>query len=271
MVTESDKKKFVASSAFIKKDNKKEVESNANKDFLFSDAKFLKKEKPKDSLTVSTDAEIERVDNNDKIILQNIQKDNFSQIKVKNNSIKNKIETKYLKTTSSDKKVSKQKSDILLTTIEESESKSSTMHHLEPGMKEDPLSNEKLKTRPSETTSEPTSIKKNNSNNVSKNNKQINKAHYEKKLGKKALTFIGVDYIFQSEMFFDPENTVKQAAYQLINGRVGVNYQNFEVSVWAKNLNDEVYFSYGYGVGGAASLASYGLPRTYGFNTVFKF
>ena len=185
MVTESDKKKFVASSAFIKKDNKKEVESNANKDFLFSVAKFLQKEKPKDSLTVSTDAEIERVDNNDKIILQNIQKDNFSQIKVKNNSIKNKIETKYLKTTSSDKKDSKQKSDILLTTIEESESKSSTMHHLEPEMKEDPLSNEKLKTRPSETTSEPTSIKKNNSNNVSIINKQINKAHSEKKLAKK--------------------------------------------------------------------------------------
>ncbi len=97
-------------------------------------------------------------------------------------------------------------------------------------------------------------------------------AHYERKLGSKTTGFIGLDYIFQSEMFFDPENTVKQDTYGLLNGRIGTNYQNFEVSLWAKNLTDEVYFSYGYSVGGgAASFASYGLPRTYGFNTVFKF
>ncbi len=96
-------------------------------------------------------------------------------------------------------------------------------------------------------------------------------ANYERKLGPKTTAFMGLDYIFQSEMFFDPENTVKQVSYGLLNGRIGASYQGFEVSLWGKNITDEVYFSYGYGVGGAASFASYGLPATYGFNTVYRF
>lgn len=96
-------------------------------------------------------------------------------------------------------------------------------------------------------------------------------AHYERKLGSKTAAFIGLDYIFQSEMFFDPENTVKQDAYGLLNGRIGASYQGFEVSLWGKNITDEVYFSYGYGVGGAASFTSYGLPSTYGFTTTYRF
>lgn len=96
-------------------------------------------------------------------------------------------------------------------------------------------------------------------------------ANYERKLGSNTTAFIGLDYIFQSEMFFDPENTVKQESYGLLNGRIGAGYQGFEVSLWGKNITDEVYFSYGYGVGGAASFGSYGLPRTYGFTTTYRF
>ena len=97
-------------------------------------------------------------------------------------------------------------------------------------------------------------------------------ANYERKLGSRITAFIGLDYIFQSEMFFAPENTIKQDAYGLLNGRIGANYQGFEVSIWGKNITDEVYFSYGYSVGaGAASFASYGLPATYGFTTTYRF
>ncbi|MEO1049742.1 MAG: TonB-dependent receptor [Bacteroidota bacterium] len=97
-------------------------------------------------------------------------------------------------------------------------------------------------------------------------------ANYEYKLGARSAVFAGVDYIFQSEMFFDPENIVQQDAYGLLNGRIGANYHGFEISLWGKNITDEVYFSYGYSVGGgAASFASYGLPATYGFTTTYRF
>lgn len=97
-------------------------------------------------------------------------------------------------------------------------------------------------------------------------------ANYEKRLGSKTTAFLGFDYIFQSEMFFDPENIVRQDAYGIINSRIGVTHRGFEVSLWGKNITDEVYFSYGYSVGaGVASFASYGLPATYGFTTTYKF
>lgn len=97
-------------------------------------------------------------------------------------------------------------------------------------------------------------------------------ANYEWRLGPKTTAFVGLDYIFQSEMFFDPDNNVRQDAYGILNSRIGATYQGFEVSLWGKNITDEVYFSYGYSVGaGAASFASYGLPATYGFITTYRF
>ncbi|MEM0991752.1 MAG: TonB-dependent receptor [Bacteroidota bacterium] len=72
------------------------------------------------------------------------------------------------------------------------------------------------------------------------------------------------DYQFQSDVFFDPENTILQEGYGLLNARLAYAISNVEVSVWGKNLTDAVYFGYGYGIGGAASFANFGLPRTFG-------
>lgn len=96
-------------------------------------------------------------------------------------------------------------------------------------------------------------------------------ANYTWNLSKKIKLFTGLDYLFQTEMYFDPENTVRQDAYGLINGRLGIAYGSFELTTWVKNLSDVVYYSYGYGVGATQAFASYGLPRTYGVNLQIKF
>ncbi len=95
--------------------------------------------------------------------------------------------------------------------------------------------------------------------------------NYERSINSDLTFLVGADYIFQSEMFFDPDNNVKQDSYGIINSRIGIGYKKFELTAWSKNLTDVAYFSYGYGVGGGASFASYALPRTYGITTAYRF
>ena len=95
--------------------------------------------------------------------------------------------------------------------------------------------------------------------------------NYDWQVNQHTTIFWGVDYIFQSEMFFDPENTVRQEAYALLNGRAGISYHRYELSLWGKNITDKVYFSYGYGVEGTAGFANYGLPQTYGSTLAVRF
>ncbi len=79
-----------------------------------------------------------------------------------------------------------------------------------------------------------------------------------------------LDYVYQSEIFWDVANDYTQDAYGLLNARLGVTSQHVDVFFWGKNLSDEAYFSYGYGVGGF-NAASFGLPRTYGLTVTAKF
>jgi iron complex outermembrane receptor protein len=79
-----------------------------------------------------------------------------------------------------------------------------------------------------------------------------------------------LDYIYQSDIYFDQANDMLQPAYGLLNGRIGVTSKHAEFFVWGKNLTDETYFSYGYGIAGF-NAAAYGLPRTYGFTLTGKF
>lgn len=82
---------------------------------------------------------------------------------------------------------------------------------------------------------------------------------------------ISLDYQFQSDIFFDPENTLKQTAYGILNARVSVAYKMLTLEVWGKNLNNEVYYSYGYGISGAGGFASFGLPRIFGTSLTARF
>ncbi|WP_299465667.1 TonB-dependent receptor [uncultured Microscilla sp.] len=94
--------------------------------------------------------------------------------------------------------------------------------------------------------------------------------NYQKKLGQISLG-ITVDYQYQTAMFFDPENNLEQEAYGLLNSRLTIGYKGVTLGLWAQNLTNEVYFSYGYGISGGGLFASYGLPRTLGSTLTLKF
>ncbi len=105
--------------------------------------------------------------------------------------------------------------------------------------------------------------------------------NYIQPLNKKMNLEASVDYNYQSDMFFDfgqfptaqlptSENQLLQEAYGLLNGRIGITTKNLDVFVWGKNITDEVYFSYGYGVG-SFNAAAFGLPQTYGATVTAKF
>lgn len=79
------------------------------------------------------------------------------------------------------------------------------------------------------------------------------------------------DYQFQSDVWLDAENTTNQEAYGLLNGRATIATQNLELALWAKNLTDVTYLSYGYSVSASNVFASYGLPLTYGAMVTAKF
>ena len=94
--------------------------------------------------------------------------------------------------------------------------------------------------------------------------------NYQKKVGPIKLG-VNVDYQYQTAMFFDPENALEQEAYGLLNSRLTIGYKGATLALWAQNLTDELYFSYGYGVSGGGLFANYGLPRTLGTSLTFKF
>ncbi|MEM9649878.1 MAG: TonB-dependent receptor, partial [Bacteroidota bacterium] len=79
-----------------------------------------------------------------------------------------------------------------------------------------------------------------------------------------------VDYNYQSQMFLDYSEATFQEGYGLLNARLGVTSKHFDFFVWGKNLTDEVYFSYGFGIAGFTG-ASFGLPQTYGATLTAKF
>ncbi|WP_074407930.1 TonB-dependent receptor [Aquimarina megaterium] len=93
--------------------------------------------------------------------------------------------------------------------------------------------------------------------------------NYKFPLNKKFNLETSVDYNYQSEFFFSVDNDILQDAYGLLNGRIGITSKNLDLFFWSKNITDEAYYSYGYGVGGF-NAASFGLPQTYGATLTAK-
>ncbi len=86
------------------------------------------------------------------------------------------------------------------------------------------------------------------------------------------LTLIATaDYQFQTDIFFDPENTIQQDAYGLLNTRLVINIEMVDLILWGQNLTDETYYSYGHNFAGVGGFANYGLPRTFGSKLSVKF
>ena len=73
-----------------------------------------------------------------------------------------------------------------------------------------------------------------------------------------------VDYQHQTTVYFDYDNKLYQPAYGLLNANIDLSYKNYTLTLWTKNLTNEVYYSYGYSMLNVYNFASYGLPRTFG-------
>jgi iron complex outermembrane receptor protein len=69
-----------------------------------------------------------------------------------------------------------------------------------------------------------------------------------------------IEWMYLGDQYFDLANTIKQSGYSLLNTRIGLTANNWEVFFWGRNLSNTQYISYAYDFG-AAHL---GNPKTYG-------
>ncbi|MEF2229321.1 MAG: TonB-dependent receptor, partial [Pseudodesulfovibrio sp.] len=68
--------------------------------------------------------------------------------------------------------------------------------------------------------------------------------------------------------YFDNGNEVRQAAYELVDLRLGVEWKSLTCSLWAKNVFDEHYIAY---ENTTAGFAEDGRPRTFGATLSYAF
>jgi iron complex outermembrane receptor protein len=66
---------------------------------------------------------------------------------------------------------------------------------------------------------------------------------YEQELSADTDFFIRADGSYQSRSFADTVNAAVIGDRFLANGRVGVNYRNFGLSIWGRNIFDKKYVS----------------------------
>jgi iron complex outermembrane receptor protein len=75
-------------------------------------------------------------------------------------------------------------------------------------------------------------------------------------------------YLFDFEV--DPLVDVTQDAHGILNARATLTIDKVSLSVWGKNLTDEVYF-FDKVVAGTNNRGNYGHPRTYGVDFAYRF
>lgn len=84
-----------------------------------------------------------------------------------------------------------------------------------------------------------------------------------------------VDYIYTGTHYFDPENVLKQEGYGLVNARLGIENERFSAALFAKNLFDQDYRTFGYrdyaGTFLSTEVAAAGPSRLIGVTVGVKF
>lgn len=82
----------------------------------------------------------------------------------------------------------------------------------------------------------------------------------------------GVSYSYQDQMFWGPDNTNFEDGYGILNARIGVGATDgqWTVSLWGKNLNDELYRTSIIPFAGD-EVSLFGAPRTYGVRVTGRF
>ncbi|MCP5089522.1 MAG: TonB-dependent receptor, partial [Gammaproteobacteria bacterium] len=101
-------------------------------------------------------------------------------------------------------------------------------------------------------------------------------ARYEWQLGSGASVAAKVDYRYQDDSFYDPdENPLTLIpSYSLINGRVAFTSSSgaWEIAAWVKNAGDEEYVRHIYSQrGGTVTFANYGAPRHVGLTFTYNY
>jgi iron complex outermembrane receptor protein len=75
------------------------------------------------------------------------------------------------------------------------------------------------------------------------------------------------EWIYLGATYFDLNNNIRQAPYNLLNAKFGVTSRYIDVLLWGRNLADKKYIAYAYDFG-AVHLGS---PETYGVTVRAKF
>ena len=99
-------------------------------------------------------------------------------------------------------------------------------------------------------------------------------AEYGSNFGNDVEWFVRGDLSWQSEFFATPVNLATIPDRTLISATAGINYQNVDITVWAKNLTDEQYVSNSFAViipFGNAYNTFFGDRRSYGLTAKYNF
>ena len=78
------------------------------------------------------------------------------------------------------------------------------------------------------------------------------------------------EYKQMGTTYYNLANTVKQNPYSIINAKLGITSQHFDLMLWARNLAETIYLNYGYSFPGINPV-SLGTPRTAGITGTVKF
>ncbi|MDB5971629.1 MAG: outer rane receptor protein [Hydrocarboniphaga sp.] len=83
---------------------------------------------------------------------------------------------------------------------------------------------------------------------------------------------VGSDVYYNDGFYYDPLNTLTQKSYYILNARLGVNdpAHNVRVSLFGKNLTDEVFFTQKYRQD-FGDTGIYGAARTYGLTVTWNY
>ena len=82
--------------------------------------------------------------------------------------------------------------------------------------------------------------------------------------------FAQVDLFGAGKQYFDAENTLSDPGYQTINAQIGYHGDNWDVSVWGKNVLDARYATKKLAAAGQ-TIVEDGAPMTFGVSVGWRF
>ena len=94
-------------------------------------------------------------------------------------------------------------------------------------------------------------------------------AQYRSTLG----VYLRGDVSWTGDTYYDEANTHKQAAYTLVNGRIGYEWENFDICFFVNNLFDKTYWTYLFSdaMDPTREAGAVGIPRTLGIMATIRF